>query len=106
DELPAVLGALRAEGLVREGRLGACGISMGGAILFGAMSGLCAFDAVVTMVATPVWQLMPDSPHERLERFFPAPLLMQTCSEDRTVSPHDARALFQALTPRYAAAPE
>jgi len=106
DELPGVLDALRAEGLVREGRLGACGISMGGAVLFGAMSGPCAFDAVVTMVATPIWQLMPDSPHQRLEKFFPAPLLMQTCSEDRTVSPADARALSEALAPRYAAAPE
>lgn len=105
-ELPAVLGALRAEGLVREGRLGACGISMGGAILFGAMSGPCAFDAVVTLVATPVWKLMPDSPHERLERYFPAPLLMQTASEDRTVPPGDARSLFEALARRYAASPE
>ncbi|HYV43891.1 MAG TPA: alpha/beta hydrolase [Myxococcaceae bacterium] len=106
DELPGVVAALRAEGLVREGRLGACGISMGGAVLFGAMSGLCAFDAVVTMVATPIWQLRPDSPHQRLEKFFPAPLLMHTCSEDRTVSPADARALFEALTPRYASAPD
>lgn len=106
DELPAVLGALRAEGLVRQGRLGACGISMGGAVLFGAMSGPCAFDAAVTLVATPVWKLMPDSPHERLERYFPAPLLMQTASEDRTVPPGDARSLFEVLTPRYAASPE
>jgi uncharacterized protein len=106
DELPAVVGALRSEGLVREGRLGACGISMGGAILFGAASGLCTFDAAVTLVATPVWQTIPDSPHQRLERFYPTPLLMQTCSEDRTVSPDEARALFEALAPRYAAAPE
>jgi uncharacterized protein len=106
DELPGVVGALRAEGLVKEGRLGACGISMGGAILFGAMSGLCAFDAAVTLVATPVWQCTADSPHERLERFFPTPLLMQTCSEDHVVPPGEARALFEALAPRYAGSPD
>jgi len=106
DELPSVLEALDQRGWTRPGRLGAFGFSMGGFILFGAMSSHCAFDAAATVVASPRWLHVPESPHERLDRFFPTPLLLQTAELDTTVPPSDARDLHQALMRRYASAPE
>lgn len=105
-ELPAVLDALRARGWALPGRVGACGISMGGFILFGAVVARVALDAVVPLVASPHWVLSTRSPHLQLDRFFPTPLLIQNASDDQTVLPAAARALHQALLPRYAAAPE
>lgn len=106
DELPSVLDALARLGWTRPGRVGACGISMGGFILFGAMSSHSAFNAVATVVASPRWLHVADSPHERLDRFFPTPLLIQTAGNDPVVSPSGARELYEKLMPRYASAPE
>lgn len=103
QELPAILQDLTDRALARPGYLGACGISMGGAILFGAIR---AFDAAATLVASPRWRHAPESPHERLDRFFPTPLLVQTAGSDTTVPPADARDLHAALLPRYAQAPD
>jgi dienelactone hydrolase len=105
-ELPAVIAALTERGWCHPGRLGACGISMGGITLFGAITARCAIDAVVTIVATPRWRQIAPSPHEQLAQYFPTPLFMQTASNDVTVAPASARALYHELVPRYAAAPE
>lgn len=106
DELPAVIAALAGLGWARPGQLGACGISMGGFILFGAVSAGCAIDVAATIVASPRWRHVPESPHQQLERYFPTPLLMQTGSADLTVSPDGARDLHRELLSRYASVPE
>lgn len=105
-EVPAVLEALRERDWAVPGRLGGCGISMGGAILFGAIASGCRFDAAAPIVASPVWRHAPFSPHQRLDRFFPTPLLVQTAADDEVVAPGESRALCEALAPRYASAPE
>jgi dienelactone hydrolase len=108
-ELPAVVDALARLGWSRPGRLGTCGISMGGFILFGlfgAVGARCPIDAVATLIASPRWRHVSPSPHERPERYFPTPLLMLTGGADLTAAPDDARALHEDLRPRYAAAPE
>jgi hypothetical protein len=106
QELPAVIDDLHRRALARPGSLGACGISMGGAILFGAVAAGCALDAAAAIVASPRWLHGPDSPHERLDRFFPTPLLLQTGGADTVVPPAHARDLHAALLPRYARAPD
>jgi dienelactone hydrolase len=106
EELPSVLEALARRGWTRPGRLGACGISMGGAVLFGASTRSCTFNAVATIVASPRWRHTEDSPHERLDCYYPTPLLMQTAGSDTTVGPCDARDLHLALLPRYASSPD
>jgi uncharacterized protein len=106
DELPGVVDALAGLGWAQAGRVGACGISMGGITLFGAITARCTLDAVVTIVASPRWSQVAPSPHEQLDRYAPTPLFMQTASDDATVSPAAARELHRALVPRYAAAPE
>jgi hypothetical protein len=70
------------------------------------MSSHCAFDAAAAAVASPRWLHVAESPHERLDRFFPTALLMQTAALDATEPPSDARELHEALVPHYASAPE
>lgn len=106
EEIPAVLEAIRAHGWRKSGRLGACGISMGGAILFGAMLPRGTFDAVATIVASPRWLDAPESPHLRIDAFFPTPLLIQTAGADTVVPPDAARVLHTALVPHYATSPD
>lgn len=103
-ELPSIVEALSARGWTQDG-LGACGISMGGAILFGAIARGVRFDAACTIVASPRWKSAPHSPHAQLEQFWPTPLLMQTAGADRTVPPEDARELFECLSPLYGSTP-
>lgn len=105
DELPAIVAAMHRKGLARPGRLGACGISMGGAVLFGAIPSV-RFDAVATIVATPIWRGSAQSPHARPQTFFPTPLLVQTGGADPVVAAADARTFCDALTPLYARDPD
>lgn len=103
-ELPGVVAALRERGWAHPGRLGAVGISMGGFILLGAVVSRCPLDAVVAIVASPRWRgatPQGQSPHQRLDQFFPTPLLMITGSADETVPPGDARQLAAELAPHY-----
>ncbi len=106
DELPAVIAALRERELVRPARLGAVGFSMGGAVLLGSIGRRCNFDAVATVVAPPHWRGVGEDPAERLEVFFPTPVLMQTGERDEVISPQEARELAERLRPHYASAPE
>jgi uncharacterized protein len=106
NELPGVLAALRELELLCEGRLGAVGFSMGGTIVLGSVGHRCAFDAVATVVAPPHWRQVGEDFAERLEAFFPTPLLMQTGERDEVISPAAARALAERLRPHYASAPE
>ncbi|RKH35239.1 hypothetical protein D7Y13_02585 [Corallococcus praedator] len=99
-ELPTVLGVLAEQGWSRPGAVGACGISMGGAMLFGAIEAGAVLDAAVSVVAPP------PRAHAHLARYFPTPLLLQTAGADTLVPASNARAFHHALTPRYASAPE
>lgn len=92
-ELRAVVAALR-----QRLRLpvGACGISMGGATLFGAMARGLVLEAAVTIVASPEWRGVGESPHERPERFGLTPLLSMTAGRD-TVVPSEAAAAFHRV---------
>lgn len=106
EELPAVIAALQERRWAVEGRLAACGISMGGAVLFGAIASGTRLDAAAAIVATPVWRHRSFSPHERPDRFFPTPLLVQTASADAVVDPAEARAFCHVLESHYGEAPD
>lgn len=106
EEVPDMLADVNARGWAAPGTVGACGISMGGAVLFGAIGLGCRFAAAATVVASPVWRGLPWSPHQRQSAFFPTALLMETAGADTTVPPGEARALYDALAPEYASAPE
>ena len=105
-ELAAVVAALGERAWAHPGRVGACGISMGGFTLLGAITAGCPLAAAVAIVASPCWRMQPRSPHAELDRYYPTPLLLHTGERDDVVAPDDARALHAALVPRYAAVPE
>ena len=105
-EIPALLDSLEARGLSDGRRVGICGVSMGGAIAFGALAREGRLVAGVTLVSTPVWGSRPDSPHLIPERFYPKALLVQTAGADQTVPPARIRAFVEVLRPYYQAAPE
>ena len=97
-ELPAVVTELRRRlGLP----VGACGISMGGATLFGAMAQGVALEAAVTIVASPRWRVVGESPHDRPERFGETPLLMMTAGQDTVVPSEAAHAFHRVLSDRF-----
>lgn len=100
NELPRVVAELRA---YFSRPVGACGISMGGATLFGALAAGCQLEAAVTIVASPEWKLVPQvSPHQRLEAFGSTPLLSLTAGRDEIVSSEDSRLFHEAVAPRFA----
>jgi dienelactone hydrolase len=98
--------AIAEEGWAGVGRIGALSISMGAAVVFGGIASGAPLAAAVTIVGTPVWRHQSFSPHQRLDAFFPTPLLCINCERDETVSPGDARELCRSLGPRYSGAPE
>jgi len=87
-------------------RIGALGISMGAAVVFGAIASGASLAAAVAIVGTPVWRHQSFSPHERLDAFFPTALLCINSGNDEIVPPAGARELCRELAPRYSGAPE
>src|SRR6476661_1044155 len=104
-EVPAILDALAETGLADPERFGVFGISMGAHITYGAILAEPRLRAAVPIVGSPEWP-HPDSPHQRLNSFFPVALLSITGEKDINVHPDSARAFHRALEPHYRGAPE
>ena len=105
-EVPALLDALVEQG-ADPGRLGLCGISMGGFVTYSAVLRERRLAAAAPLLASPEWNLpLPESPHLQPERFFPVALFSQTAGADEVVPPARARAFHARLQPFYAPAPE
>ncbi len=101
NEIPTLVDALQARGLLAEGRLGVAGISMGGIIAYGALPLEKRIRAIATIVATPKW----------LERHhwpacYPCAILSQTAGQDTIVDPEDASRFHLTLAQWYAQCPE
>jgi len=97
-ELPDVVDALRRRFALP---VGACGISMGGATLFGALAQGLKLEAAVSIVASPRWRVVEERPDQRLEAFGATPLLMMTAGRDDVVSSDEAQRFYDAVRPRF-----
>lgn len=105
-EVPAVCDALRERGLARNG-LGVAGISMGGFIVYGALLAEPRLQVATPILGSPRWwEHSMDSPHRRLDRFYPRAILSQNAGRDANVPPTDARRFHQALAEYYADIPD
>lgn len=106
-EVPEILDALTGSGLAIPGRIGVAGISMGGYIVYGAVStpARIRLPFAVALLGSPEWR-HPDSPHFRLDRFAPTALLSITAGNDESVPPQAARRLHDDLAPFYRGSPE
>jgi uncharacterized protein len=101
-ETPRLLDALLRQGLAREDRIGALGISMGAFISYTAVTLEPRLRAVVALVGSPAWPLdLPASPHRQLERFDRVRLLSQTAGRDTVVPSRYARAFHGRLREIY-----
>lgn len=101
-ELPQLLDELVREGLAREDRIGALGISMGAFIVYTAVTLEPRLKAAVAIVGSPEWPLeLPESPHRQPGRFDRVRLLSQTAGRDTVVPAHAARAFHERLKKRY-----
>lgn len=103
--LPELIDALAAEGLVRAGRLGACGISMGACIVYRAVTLEKRIVAATAILGSPDLGTA-DSPHLQPGSFFPVALLSQNAALDEVVDPGQARGFHARLSPLYTSSPD
>lgn len=104
-EAPKIVDQLSNEGLILEGKLGVCGISMGGFIAYGIASIEKRVTAACPIAGSPAWgnEMSPD---RAFKNFYPVALLSQNGGADRTVPPTPAKELNRILIPYYSEAPE
>ena len=100
-EVPSLLAALTEAGLAND-KIAALGISMGGYIVYEAVTLEPRLQVAVCTVASPEWLLnMAESPHRQLGRFDRVRLLSQTAGRDVVVPSRYARAFHEQLKERY-----
>ena len=106
-EIPAVVDALLEKRLANPDKIGICGISMGGYIVYSALLVERRIRAAVSILGSPQWKTGdPQSPHHFPERFFPVAFLALNAGADRSVPPRFAREFHRKLEPFYAASPD
>ena len=104
-ELPLVIDTLVARGLSDPERLAVAGVSMGAAIVYGAIATDRRLRAAVALLGSP-GELGPDSPRLAIEHFFPTALLSIVAGQDTVVPPIAARTLHQRLAACYRVHPD
>jgi hypothetical protein len=104
-EVPALIDRLVERGLTDPQRVGVAGVSMGGCIVYGAITGDRRLCAAAALLGSPEWALA-ELPDLAVERFFPTALLSITAEHDTVVPPAVARVLHEKLEPRYHTHPD
>lgn len=104
-ELPQFIDMLVEGGLTDPKRVAVAGVSMGGCIVYGAVTADRRIGAAAALLGSPEW-LLPDSPHLALDRFSPTALLSITAENDTVVPSAAAQALHTRLSPRYREHPD
>lgn len=105
-ELGPLVQMLEQAGLARRGAVGLCGVSMGGFVAYAAASS-GRFEAVVALLASPMWKSdVAEHPAKHLAQFYPCALLSQLAGRDHLVNPAEALEFHALLEPSYAEAPE
>ena len=101
-EVPPLVDALTKAGYIKQERVGALGISMGGFITYSAIPREPRLKVAATIVASPEWvRDLPESPHRHLEGFDTVRLLSQTGGRDTTVPSRSAREFHERLKEFY-----
>lgn len=101
-DVPNILDALTAEGLLLVEKVGLVGISMGGYITYTAIPGEPRLQAAVSILGSPYWSLdWPEMPAHHPDRFAKIKLLSQNAGLDETVPPEKARTFHEQLQALY-----
>ena len=101
-EIPVIIGRLRQKRLIVRGKIGVIGISMGGFIVYTAISLVPELRVAASILGSPEWRVdRPESPHHHLGAFSAIRLLSQNAGCDRAVPPQHARLFHQRLKEYY-----
>ncbi|HNY13488.1 MAG TPA: alpha/beta hydrolase [Candidatus Wallbacteria bacterium] len=100
NEIPELISELIDARLAYPGKIGICGISMGGFITYGAVALDKRIAAAAPILGSPVWD-GPGSPHLTPEKFFPTAVLSQNAGSDECVAPENARNFHKTLEKYY-----
>lgn len=101
-EIPSLVDALVADRLIVEGRLGMCGISMGGIITYGALLREPRIRVATPLIATPKWHCLKHLGHP----YAPTAILSQTAGLDEVVNGAEAEAFHKGIADQYRDCPE
>lgn len=107
EEVPGLIDELVRRGYAAEDRLGICGISMGGYIVYTALTIESRFRAAAPVLGSPLWKGIEDdemlnlSPHKHPEKFNGIFLLSQNAGKDVSVPAHYARDFHKTLNLYY-----
>ena len=103
-DVPAVVAALREEGLADERRIALAGMSMGAFVVYRAITLVQGIRAAVALLGSPEW---PEgiSPHWHADTFRDTALLSITAQRDTNVPPEGARAFHAILDTDHSRAP-
>jgi dipeptidyl aminopeptidase/acylaminoacyl peptidase len=103
-EVPAIVRALADDGLADPVRVAAVGVSMGGYLVYHAVTVMPALRAVVALLGSPEW---PDGggPHRAPHAFRDVALLSITAEHDASVPPDAARRFHARLAGAHPDAP-
>ena len=105
DEIPAIIDFLLDERCAVPGKIGICGISMGGYIAYGGVVMDSRINVAAPILGSPVWK-HTRSPHLTPDKFYPTALLTQNAGSDESVPPHYAKSFHEKLLPYYKNATE
>lgn len=103
QEVSEILNVLENEGLIHPQKIGAAGISMGGYIIYTAVTLEPRIKVAASIIGSPLWKLdLPESPHRHLDKFSNVKLLSQTAGKDDIVPARYARQFHTRLKTYYA----
>lgn len=104
-ELPGLVAGLKDAGLAHDGGVGLFGISMGGFIGYGAVP-TKAIDALVALIASPVWKIdVEEHPVRHSKQFWPCAVLSQVGGKDVMVDAGLVKSFHDRLSTEYQGAP-
>jgi len=106
SEVPGIIDSLIGAFDVNPGKIGICGISMGGHIAYKALLNDRRIKVAVPIIGSPVWKAFyEESPALFIDKFYPCALLSQTAGADDIVPPNDTRAFHEKLKKYYSKKP-
>ena len=107
QEVPDVVQAIIDKGLAHPQKIGICGISMGGYIVYASLLQERRIQAAVSILGSPKWKVhASQSPCHFPDCFFPVAFLAMNAGADRSVPPQSAREFHERLKPFYSSSPE
>jgi len=107
EEIPGIIEDIWRKYKIDREKIGICGISMGGYIVYAAILIEPRLKVATAILGSPNWKTESiKSPHNNPEKFYPVALLSQNAGKDESVPPGFAKELHKKLKDYYKETPE